>query len=1016
MRLTITPSQPSVPTSSSSVHSHAHVPLGLSFSRLASVAGPSSRSFTQNRVQTNRIQSRIGARTGGKERGDAATVHTVVAPPASVGSDVSTTNVNTNMDNNIGVNTRKPIPPIATTTATTATAVGGVILRPTIGGPRDMTGTGQKPKLQLSLQIPSIPMLAIGQSEPVQERGQQKRKAQLPVLKLITDTSTNTGPTTSSPLNFTLSPSPSPSPSAISYMSYSHSPISPKRRSVPSPSQLSPTHSSLFSADSRLHLHPLSLSSPISLGGGSTAATHTGSGSARTSVSIQGWIVKGDASGGGGGGGGTSPGGRSVKSVGRRSTRSVGGRSAKSTKSWRSARSNRSRRSKRSVRNNNISLPTPVAATTTTFISTPIYSKTYTHISGDHVGEYLGGDCYGYGYVEDGWGGESSPSPITYAKRNSSGNLSSDTEDGLDDGGRNIGSGVYEEKRKSGTSSEVEFADVDDDDDDDDHLFGSMRRIRRRSRSWRKKSGDRGRDTTRGTTTTTTRTPTTETVMEGTKDEPTPSLSLFQPVFVSASHSPPVSPSSSSSSAKSYSNPYSTRKDRKRARRNQLRSFRNSYRMPPPPPPPLEQIEVDSGSGIAARKREEKETKKFGEKKGKKGRPQQLEPTSSKSKSAIGYFTSVSAASVSASHSQSQSQVQSRSQSGSPSISASVTHTRSSSLERGRKPHVTGKTKKFAEAVSLALEEVTTRGRSVGGGVSPTLQLQLSSTTNASINTNEQQQQSQLRLSSKTKPITSNSTIASTSVVPVPSSGGGGGHSSTDLPYPSSNLGSIPFDEMEVLDISLPPGIRPSVDGGTDGGSVSGMDDGVVVVGVETEGRVGSEVEHQQEGKRKKHKVTISTPGGTSSSLPESGQFCTGDGVTLGGVRGLTATRGKPPPATALPFIPQLPHLSPRHDSFQQESQPPPNKRGSSLGREVPTIRASSSSSSNRQQYQYPYRNHQLQLQLAGTTGVSCGISVSRPPSSSSRPRPRPPTPLSAPSSASASVSQFPSSAFGTSS
>ena len=300
---------------------------------------------------------------------------------------------------------------------------------------------------------------------------------------------------------------------------------------------------------------------------------------------------------------------------------------------------------------------------------------------------------------------------------------------------------------------------------------------------------------------------------------------------------------------------------------------------------------------------------------------------------------------------------------------------------------MTGKTKKFAEAVSLALEEVTTRGRSVGG-VSPTLQLQSSSSsrTNTSINTNEQQQ-SQLRLSSKTKSITSDSTIASTSVVPVPSSGGGGGPSSTDLPYPTSNLGSIPFDEMEVLDISLPPGIRPSVagirpsvDGGTDGGSVSGMDDGVVVVGVETEARVGSEVEHQQEGKRKKHKVTISTPGGTSSSLPESGHFCTGDGVTLGGARGLTATRGKPAPATAIPFISQLPHLSPRHDSFQPEYQPPPNKRGSSLGREGPTIRASASCSSNRQQYQYPYCNRQLQLQLACTTGVSCGTFVSRPP------------------------------------
>ena len=1047
MRLTVTPSQLSVPTSSSSVHSHAHVPLALSFSRLASVAGPSSRSFTQNRVQPNRIQSRTGPRTGGKERGDAATTHNVVAPPAFVGSDVSTTNMDTTIDNNapfppvlsiepssatagipksgpnIGVNTRNPVPTplIATATTTTATAVGGVILRPTIGGPRDMTGTGQKPKLQLSLQIPSIPMLAIGQSEPVQEHGQQKRKPQLPVLKLITDTNTNTGPTTSSPLNITFSPSPSPSPSGISYMSYPHSPISPKRRSVPSPSQLSPTHSSLFSADSRLHLHPLSLSSPISLGGGSTAATHTGSGSARTSVSIQGWIVKGDASGGGGGG--TSPGGRSVKSVGRRSTRSVGGRSAKSTKSWgsaRSARSNRSRRSnnKRSVRNNNISLPAPVASTTPTFISTPIYSQTYTHISGDHVGEYLGGDCYGYGYVEDGWDGESSPSPITYARRHSGGNLSSDTEDGLDDGGRNS-SGVYEEKRKSGTSSEVEFADVDDDDDDDDRLFGSMRRIRRRSRSWRRKSGDRGRDTTRGTTTTTTRTPTTETVMEGSKDEPrtnptTPSLSLFQPVFVSASHSPPVSPSPSSSSTKSYSNPYTTRKDRKRARTHQLRSFRNSYRTPPPPPPPLEQIEVGNGSGIIARKREGKETKKFGEKKGKKGKPPQLELTSSKSKSAIGYFTSVSAASVSASYSQSQSQVQSRSQSGSPSISASVTRTRTSSLERGRKPHVTGKTKKFAEAVSLALEEVTTRGRSVGGGgrVSPTLQLQSSSAANTSINTNEQQQ-SQLRLSSKTKPITSNSTIASASVAPAPSSGGAG-HSSTDLPYPSSNLGSIPFDEMEVLDISLPPGIRPSVDGGTDGGSDSGVDDGVVVVDVETEGRVGSEVEHQQQGKSKKHKVTISTPGGTSSSLPVSGQFCPGDGATVGGARGLTATRGKPPPATAIPFISQLPHVSPRHDSFRLESQPPP-KRGSSLGREGPTIRASASCSNRQQQYQYPYRNHQLQLQLACTTGVSCGISVSRPPSSS-RPRPRPPTPLSAPSSASASVSRFASSAFGTSS
>ena len=157
---------------------------------------------------------------------------------------------------------------------------------------------------------------------------------------------------------------------------------------------------------------------------------------------------------------------------------------SKSIKSWRSARSNRSRRSnnKRSVTNGNISLPAPVAATTITFISTPICSKTYTHISGDHVGEYLGGDCYGYDYVEDGWGGENSPSPITYARRNSRGNLSSDTEDGLDDGGRNIahGSGVYEEKRKSGTSSEVDLADLDDDDDDDDRLFGSMRRIRRR--------------------------------------------------------------------------------------------------------------------------------------------------------------------------------------------------------------------------------------------------------------------------------------------------------------------------------------------------------------------------------------------------------------------------------------------------------------------------------------------------------------------------------------------------------
>jgi hypothetical protein len=265
----------------------------------------------------------------------------------------------------------------------------------------------------------------------------------------------------------------------------------------------------------------------------------------------------------------------------------------------------RSNRSRRSINNNKIkvhnntnllvSTPTPTPDTATS-ISTPeavyptdAYAYTHLGILGDHVGEFVGdadgevknGFVYGgHGYIEDGWGGGRSPSPIRYARSDSRGILHSDTEDDEDGAGGGVYGrrGVYGGKNVTGddsaASSEVEFADVDGDSDlDEDRV-----RRRRVSRRWKESRDGRRNPPTTSTTSTTNRS--------------SPSLPLTPPQFVQppsnhssnqSSHSnpPATSPLSSSSSANSYSNPCSTRKDRKKARRTQLRSFRHSYRLPP---------------------------------------------------------------------------------------------------------------------------------------------------------------------------------------------------------------------------------------------------------------------------------------------------------------------------------------------------------------------------------------------------------------------------------------------------
>ena len=1094
------------------------VPLGLSFARLASVSPPQNR--------TNRVQSQSAVKIGcsgssssSRDRGDTITgtgnrptfrslpYKSPTIPSASFNPDLEPAAA----AKTIYTTTPNIPPPEPGITPTTTITTADVIIRSAPIGPRSIGG---KPKLQLSLQIPSIPMLGQQDQEEEQQQCAQNRnnnnnrkKPQLPALKLITDTilhpaSTITTTTSTSSPSIKLSPSPS-SPSPLSYTSYSHphSPVSPATAAAAvttnakpssSPTQLSsPTHS-LFGADSGIHLHPLSLSSPIS---------GSASGSASVRTSVRGWVIGGTT----GGGGGVSPGGRSVKSLGGRSVNSLGGRRPRSVRSTRSMRSNRSRRSANKFKihhSNNSNIPplsTPDSATCVS-TPTPIYSTNafaYTHLGilGDHVGEFVGdedgeekeknGFVYGgYGYIEDGWAGGTSPSPIRYARSDSRGVLISDTEDDDDGGGGGkggyefgvYGGGIYGggltgTGDDSAASSEVEFADVDGDSDSDD---GRVRR-RRRSRKW-KGSRDRRGDPPTMTTTTT--------------NPSSPSLPLNLPQFILAtaaaashhsshpsSNSNPSasSPVSSTSSGNSYSNPYSTRKDRKRARKIQLRSFRNSYRMPPvvpleqqqqqeergrgrgeekksggksnrtsspavmksmipfrrKTPPPVtgeEQVEQDSASAMKKKKKEGKKKNKSKEKEKDKdkGKPAARATTTTTTttkrrpttKSAIDLFNSVSAsmsttysaASQSASasilsgnHHHQQLHLQSVSSSSSvpplPGIKAVVptpsrifqsTHSQSGSgstfntrasspdlllgggsIRKPPPPPPPSTTKKkFAEAVSSALEEVTSRGRASGAPFQP---------------------------ASKTKALTA---------------------------YSSSSH-SIPLDEMEVLDIGRLPG-----DGGGDGegslgdGKTKVPFDEMEVLDISLPGGGGAEAEAEQQKDEKKQgtpPMTMLIKSGdgvrtTSSSLPESDRFSTAYGANDGSrvSASTTASPVVPPPAAP----PRPPSSS--STSSKSNSQQPHLKqqfRGSSLGRATTTT---TKSSSRRQQYSAPQpynnrnnnNNSSFQLQPAYTAGISCGLPVSRPhpPRSATmvRSRSRPPPlrllpmpPFSAPSSGS---------------
>jgi hypothetical protein len=1007
------------------------VPLGLSFARLASVSSP-----------TNRVQSQSAVKIGARDRGDTITAGTAAAAAGNNTArptfrslpykSPTITSASFNLDpepitraKTINI-TANISPPMTTVTATIAAPTTvDVITRPTPTGPRSIGG---KQKLQLSLQIPSIPLL--GQEQEEQGGQNKNKKPQLPALKLITDTILHPASTASSP-SIKLSPSPS-SPSPLSYVSYSlpHSPVSPAATNAKpssSPTQLSPTHS-LFSADSRIHLHPLS---PIS-------GTTSGSASVRTSV--RGWVI-GGSTGEGGGGGGVSPGGKSVNSLGGRRPRSV--------RSSRSSRSNRSRRSTNNkVKIHNIPVSTPNSAscipTPKAIYSTDAFAYTHLGILGDHVGEFVGdgdgeernGFVYGgYGYIEDGWGGGRSPSPIRYARSDSRGILNNDTEDDDGGGGGVYGGGVSGGKKgaedDSAASSEVEFADAGGDSDSDDCSERKVRR-QRRSRRW-KGSRDRRRDPPTTTTT----------------EPSSPFLPL--PQFVQAashhssnpsSHSNPSasSPLSSSSSANSYSNPYSTRKDRKRARKTQLRSFRHSYRMPPvvpleqergrgrgeekerggksnrtssptvmksmipfrrKSPPPVtgeEQAEQDGANTSAKKKKKEGKNNKSKDKDKEKGKPP-VRSTTAKRKptiSAIDLFNSVSASmsttySASASQSQSastsvlSSHPQSTSSSSSfpalpgsarvvpPSLSShsippppplhhsdpriirsqsgsgSTFNTRASSPDLiGRKRTHNNTRKKFTEAVSLALEEVTSRGRVAssgsGSGGAP------------------------FQPASKTRALTAYSTSSSHSV--------------------------IPFDEMEVLDIGRLPGGEDDEEGSPGGGKtkdVSGSSSTVPFDEMEvwdislSGGGTEAEQQQQQMGKSIKKQETpplamaMAIKSGddvrtTCSSLPESGRFYTvysaGDGSKVSAST-IEATASSP-----------LPSSSSHFNSQQHQKQ---QFRGSSLGREGGmNTNNKGRNSTNKRQYSnpQPYNNRNnspFQLQPAYTTGISCGLPVSRP-------------------------------------
>ena len=961
------------------------VPLGVSFARLASVSPP--QSHTQ--AVPNRVQCQSGVKI--RERGDSV---------ASSGTTTTTGNNNRpairplpykspvmpdlEPHSSTKMTSPSPKPPMASATATSSAVIGGVITKPTLVGPRSI-GAKQK----LSLQIPAIPML-----EPEQQSGH--RKPQTSTLKLVTDTVLQPASTNSSP-SIKLPPSP-PSPSALSYVSYSesHSPVSrinPTTKqglltaSSSSPVQASPTHSSLFSADSRIHLHPLSLSSPIST---------SGSTSGRTSVG---------GVGGTGGSGGVSPGGKSVKSLGGRRPRSV-----RSTRSTRSMRSNRSRRSTNKIKIHSIpASPDHVSITTPTPLYNTIpYASTHLPILGDHVGEYIvddgggggdGDDGFGNGerdecYVEDGWVGGSSPSPIRYARPDSRGNLSSDGE----------GPGrVKETGDESAASSEVEFADVDGDSDYSDEDY-SERRVRRR-RGWRV-DGGRGGSVTDNTPSMTT-------------SSPTPSLSIPQfarPQAPGSSHhsshsslrsNPSASSPLSSSSTNSYSNPYSTRKDRKKARKTQLRSFRYSYRLMPPivpleeergrgrgeekgrggqqgrgkrgsspavmasmipfrrkTPPPRsggaggeEQAALDNTSARTKKKSKEKE------KDGKKGKV----PSSRKStKSAIDLFNSMTST-YSQSSSQSTSHLQStsfpplpvphpHSQSGSESAS----NTRAVSLERGRKTSASTKTsgKKFAESVSVTLEEVTTAGRGRAGV--PRAPFQPPGKTNA---------------------VTAYSHFGTTMV--------------------------DRYDEMEVLDIIRLPGGEAKDDEGVDlpkeeeeeeeGGR--GIEKHVDVsfevnVGV----GVGKQDHHQEMEKRERRETTLRIAikscdsgggGGVGTSVFESDGHYASD-----------ASKAVAPISPPLPSIPRRPSAHQKQKQKVNSWSSTPKRRGNSLGRDVITP-SSANSRRHPHSQQNPYtRNHHhknnhspFQLQPAYTAGISCGLPVSRPQPFVTRSVVRPPLP-----------------------
>jgi len=280
-------------------------------------------------------------------------------------------------------------------------------------------------------------------------------------------------------------------------------------------------------------------------------------------------------------------------------------------------------------------------------------------------------------------------------------------------------------------------------------------------------------------------------------------------------------------------------------------------------------------------------------------------------------------------------------------------------------------TRKFAEAVSLALEEVRGGRTSMGGGSggSPT---------------------------PFQTPVVKMKTSSTTSVH---------GGSVSNLSH------SVSFDEMEVLDISGPGG----EDGELGGVNPDDDDDGD---GDRDDDDVMSFVELEK-GKRQEM-------GGGEGSLSESGLAVSTTSTIPGSVviNKATLSPTLPPvptlPPPPIPSISQPPHSSIPQRQIQQRNQDvqlltpsgsSTTRRGSSLGREggttvaIPTRRHHhhhpqypSNKTTSYQNPYYSYHHHRattLQLQPACTTGISgASLPVSRPPSMSSRSRSPLPLPL----------------------